>query len=232
MGCALKLGLDLRADFDQDLAALGDRLEGDDGDDPMGERPGDHIGRYRLIEEIGQGAWGVVYLAEQREPVRRQVALKILKLGMDTRRMVARFEAESHALALLEHPNIAKVFDGGATATGRPYFVMELVRGIKVTDYCDQNELSTRQRLGLFIKICQAVQHAHQKGIIHRDLKPSNILITVNDGPPDPKSHRLWYRQSDRGQAGGPDGLYGTPTVHRHAGLHEPRAGDDDRPRH
>src|SRR6266850_1358683 len=144
------------------------------------EKPGDHIGRYKLLEQIGEGGFGVVYVAEQREPVKRRVALKIVKLGMDTRQVVGRFEAERQALALMDHPNIAKVFDGGATETGRPYFVMELVRGIKITDYCDQNNLPTRERLDLFVQICQAVQHAHQKGVIHRDIKPSNILVTVN----------------------------------------------------
>src|SRR5947207_10703782 len=115
-------------------------------------------------------------MAEQAEPVRRRVALKVIKLGMDTKQVIARFEAERQALALMEHPNIAKVFDGGATDAGRPYFVMELVRGIKITDYCDQNNLPTGERLGLFIQVCRAIQHAHQKGIIHRDIKPSNIL--------------------------------------------------------
>ncbi len=154
---------------------------------PVTEKPGDRIGRYKLRERIGEGGCGVVYVAEQEEPVRRKVALKVIKLGMDTRNVVARFQAERQALALMDHPNIAQVYDAGATETGRPYFVMELVRGIKITDYCDQNRLSTRERLELFIKVCQAVQHAHQKGIIHRDLKPSNILVTVNDGVPVPK---------------------------------------------
>jgi WD40 repeat protein/serine/threonine protein kinase len=151
------------------------------------EKPGDHIGRYKLLEQIGEGGFGVVYVAEQREPVKRRVALKIVKLGMDTRQVVARFEAERQALALMDHPNIAKVFDGGATEAGRPYFVMELVRGIKITDYCDQNNLPTVQRLELFVQICRAIQHAHQKGIIHRDIKPSNILVTLHDGVPVPK---------------------------------------------
>src|SRR5258705_1754646 len=151
------------------------------------EKPGDQIGRYKLLEQVGEGGFGVVYVAEQREPVKRRVALKIVKLGMDTRQVVARFEAERQALALMDHPNIAKVFDGGATETGRPYFVMELVRGIKITDYCDQNNLPTIQRLELFIQICRAIQHAHQKGIIHRDIKPSNILVTLHDGVPVPK---------------------------------------------
>jgi serine/threonine protein kinase/WD40 repeat protein len=154
---------------------------------PVTEQAGDRIGRYKIRERIGEGGWGVVYVAEQEEPVRRKVALKIIKLGMDTRSVVARFEAERQALAMMDHPNIAKVLDAGATDAGRPYFVMELVRGIKITEYCDQNRLSTRQRLDLFIQVCRAVQHAHQKGIIHRDLKPSNILVTQHDGVPVPK---------------------------------------------
>src|SRR4030095_15521050 len=151
------------------------------------EKPGDRIGRYKLLQQLGEGGCGVVYMAEQLEPVRRRVALKIIKLGMDTRSVMARFEAERQALALLDHPNIAKVLDAGATETGRPYFVMELVRGLKITDYCDEKKLSTRERLDLFIQVCQAVQHAHQKGIIHRDIKPSNILVADNDGIPVPK---------------------------------------------
>ena len=154
---------------------------------PLEEKPGTLIGRYKLLEKVGEGGFGVVYVAEQREPVKRRVALKVIKLGMDTRQVVARFEAERQALALMDHPNIAKVFDAGATESGRPFFVMELVRGIKITDYCDQNRLSTRQRLNLFIRVCQAIQHAHQKGIIHRDIKPSNILVTLHDGKPVPK---------------------------------------------
>jgi serine/threonine protein kinase len=145
------------------------------------------VGRYKLLEKIGEGGFGTVYVAQQKEPVKRQVALKIIKPGMDSRQVVARFEAERQALALMDHPNIAKVFDGGATDTGRPYFVMELVRGVPITDYCDENRLSPRERLELFMRVCQAVQHAHQKGIIHRDLKPSNILVTVNDGVAVPK---------------------------------------------
>ena len=151
------------------------------------ERTGDRIGRYKLLQQIGEGGCGVVYMAEQEEPVRRRVALKVIKLGMDTKSVIARFEAERQALALMDHPNIAKVFDGGVTQTGRPYFVMELVRGVRITDFCDEARLSTEARLRLFVQVCQAVQHAHQKGIIHRDLKPSNILVTVNDGAPVPK---------------------------------------------
>jgi serine/threonine protein kinase/tetratricopeptide (TPR) repeat protein len=151
------------------------------------EKPGDRIGRYKLLQQIGEGGCGVVYMAEQDEPIRRRVALKVIKLGMDTKSVIGRFEAERQALALMDHPNIAKVLDAGATETGRPFFVMELVRGTKITDYCDQNNLSTPERLDLFIQICHAVQHAHQKGVIHRDLKPSNILVTVNDGVAVPK---------------------------------------------
>src|SRR6266540_4341750 len=150
------------------------------------EKPGDRIGRYKLLQQIGEGGMGLVYMAEQDQPVRRSVALKIIKLGMDTRQVVARFEAERQALAMMNHPHIAKVFDAGVTDSGRPYFVMELVRGIPITEYCDKNFLPTRQRLDLFILVCQAVQHAHQKGVIHRDLKPSNILVTLNDGVPWP----------------------------------------------
>ncbi len=153
----------------------------------LAEGAGTVIGRYKLLQKIGEGGMGMVYMAEQEIPVRRRVALKIIKLGMDTRQVVARFEAERQALALMDHPNIAKVLDGGATDAGRPYFVMELVRGTKITEYCDQNNLSTRQRLDLFIKVCQAIQHAHQKGIIHRDIKPSNVLVTLHDGVPVPK---------------------------------------------
>ena len=148
---------------------------------------GSMIGRYKLLEKIGDGGFGVVWAAEQKAPVRRRVALKIIKLGMDTQQVVARFEAERQALALMDHANIAKVFDAGATETGRPYFVMELVKGISITGYCDQEKLGTKERLDLFIKACHAIQHAHQKGIIHRDIKPSNIMVTLHDGVPVPK---------------------------------------------
>jgi serine/threonine protein kinase/tetratricopeptide (TPR) repeat protein len=154
---------------------------------PVTEKAGDRIGHYKLLQEIGEGGCGIVYMAEQEEPVRRRVALKVLKLGMDTKSVIARFEAERQALALMDHPNIAKVLDAGATDTGRPYFVMELVRGVKITDFCDEAKLSTQARLNLFVQVCQAIQHAHQKGVIHRDIKPSNILVTVNDGVPVPK---------------------------------------------
>ncbi len=165
------------------------------------EGPGTRIGHYKILQQIGEGGFGVVYMAEQTHPVKRKVALKIIKLGMDTRQVIARFEAERQALALMDHPNIARVLDAGATETGRPYFVMELVKGIPITDYCDQARLSTRKRLELFIDVCHAVQHAHQKGIIHRDIKPTNVLVTLHDSKPVPKvidfgiakatSHRL-----------------------------------------
>ncbi len=153
----------------------------------IGEKPGDQIGRYKLLQQIGEGGVGVVFMAEQEEPVRRRVALKVLKPGMDTKSVIARFESERQALALMDHPNIAKVLDAGSTDKGRPFFVMELVRGVRITEYCDQNRLPTRERLTLFIQVCQAIQHAHQKGIIHRDIKPSNILVTLHDGVPVPK---------------------------------------------
>jgi eukaryotic-like serine/threonine-protein kinase len=164
------------------------------------EKPGDRINRYKLLQEIGEGGCGVVYMAEQEEPVRRRVALKVIKLGMDTKQVIARFEAERQALALMDHPNIAKVLDAGATETGRPFFVMELVRGVPITEYCDQNNLSTHQRLDLFVEICRAIQHAHQKGIIHRDIKPSNILVTLHDGVPVPKVIDFGIAKATTGQ--------------------------------
>ena len=151
------------------------------------DRPGSRIGRYKLLQQIGEGGCGVVWMAEQEEPVRRRVALKVIKLGLDTKTVIARFDAERQALALMDHPNIARVLDAGATETGRPFFVMELVPGVPITKYCDQQNLSTSARLGLFAQVCNAVQHAHHKGIIHRDLKPSNILVTLQDGEPTPK---------------------------------------------
>jgi WD40 repeat protein len=151
---------------------------------PACEGPGTVLGPYRLMEQIGEGGMGLVFVAEQQQPVRRKVALKLIKPGMDTREVIARFEAERQALALMDHPNIARVLDAGATASGRPYFVMELVRGVPITEICDANRLTPRQRLELFVPVCQAVQHAHTKGIIHRDLKPSNVLVTLHDGTP------------------------------------------------
>ncbi len=166
----------------QAAAAAGDFLA--EAEAPVREAPGDRISNYRLVERIGEGGFGVVYQAEQEEPVRRTVALKIIKLGMDTRAVVARFEAERQALALMDHPHIARVFDGGATAAGRPFFVMELVRGQPITTFCHQHRLTLAERLDLFAQVCHAVQHAHQKGVIHRDLKPSNILVADSGGQP------------------------------------------------
>ena len=154
---------------------------------PIAEGPGTRIGPYKLLQRIGEGGMGVVYMAEQEVPVRRKVALKIIKPGMDTGQVVARFEAERQALALMDHPNIAKVLDAGATVTGRPFFVMELVNGVPITDYCDQAQLTPRERLELFVPVCRAIQHAHQKGIIHRDVKPSNVMVTLVDGRPTPR---------------------------------------------
>ncbi len=153
----------------------------------IGEQPGTVIGPYKLLEQIGEGGMGVVFMAEQVQPLRRKVALKVIKPGMASKQVIARFEAERQALALMDHPNIARVIDAGATESGRPYFVMELVKGIPITEYCDQTRLTTRQRLELFRRVCLAVQHAHQKGIIHRDLKPGNVLVTLHDGEPVPK---------------------------------------------
>src|SRR4051794_12676221 len=188
---------EMRAQVDSLLKAhndVGSFLDGPAFDaqrtDPMeaiSEQPGTIIGPYKLLEQIGEGGFGVVFMAEQERPVRRRVALKVIKPGMDTRQVIARFEAERQALALMDHPNIAHVLEAGTTESGRPYFVMELVRGIPITDYCDREKLPIPQRLELFVLVCQAVQHAHQKGIIHRDIKPSNVMVTLHDGTPMPK---------------------------------------------
>jgi tetratricopeptide (TPR) repeat protein len=185
---------ELRAEVDALLAAhaeAGDFLRqpiaGVTATAPIVEQPGTVVGRYKLLQQIGEGGFGLVFMAEQQEPMRRMVALKILKAGMDTKEVIARFEAERQALALMDHPNIAKVLDGGATSSGRPFFVMDLVKGIPITEFCDQNQFSTEARLRLFLQVCAAVQHAHQKGIIHRDLKPTNVLVSVSNGEPVPK---------------------------------------------
>ena len=164
------------------LTALLDSF--DDAVNFVAERCVEQIGAYRLLRELGEGGCGIAYLAEQLAPVRRHVALKIIKPGMDTKSVVARFEAERQLLALMDHPNVAKVFDAGSTPAGRPYFVMELVRGIRVTEYCEQLHLSIAERLQLFVQVCQAIQHAHHKGVMHRDIKPSNVLVTMHDGLP------------------------------------------------
>ncbi|HEV3448676.1 MAG TPA: protein kinase, partial [Gemmataceae bacterium] len=168
--------------MDRPAPALGATL-----DEPIRQGPGTVIGPYKLLEQIGEGGFGVVFMAEQQQPVRRKVALKVIKPGMDSRQVVARFEAERQALAVMDHPNIAKVHDGGQTSSGRPYFVMELVKGVPITDYCDENLLAPRARLELFVHVCQAVQHAHQKGIVHRDIKPSNVLVASHDSGPTVK---------------------------------------------
>ena len=172
----------------------------DPSHEPADEQVGSTIGPYKLLERIGEGGMGVVYMAEQLRPVRRRVALKIIKPGLDSKQVIARLEAERQALAMMDHPAIAKVFDAGVTDNGRPYFVMELVRGIPITEYCDQNQLTPRQRLELFVQVCQAVQHAHQKGIIHRDLKPGNVLVTLNDGKPTPKVIDFGIAKATAGQ--------------------------------
>ncbi|HEY1376274.1 MAG TPA: serine/threonine-protein kinase, partial [Gemmataceae bacterium] len=169
--------------------AVGDPLRGYPANgtaafEPMPEAPGTVVGPYKLLQQIGEGGFGVVYMAEQGRPVRRLVALKVIKPGMDTAAVLARFEAERQALALMDHPNIAKVLDAGATDSGRPYFVMELVKGVPVTEFCDRNHLPPEQRLKLFVDVCHAIQHAHHKGVIHRDVKPTNVLVTLHDGVP------------------------------------------------
>jgi eukaryotic-like serine/threonine-protein kinase len=179
----------MAAEACRNLTAIPD---GDDGEmahhlTDAGEGPGSWIGRYKVIERIGEGGCGVVYLAEQKEPVQRLVALKVIRLGMDTESVIARFEMERQSLAVMDHPNIAHVLDAGATEGGRPYFVMEWVRGVKITDFCRENLLPIRERIDLFIDVCHAIQHAHQKGVIHRDIKPSNILVSLHDGKPTPK---------------------------------------------
>ena len=199
-------------------------------------------GRYTLVEVIGEGGMGSVYLASQTEPVKRQVALKLIKTGMDSRAVLARFDAERQALALMDHPNIARIYDGGLTPAGQPFFVMELVKGVPLTEYCDQKRLTVQARLELFVPVCQAVQHAHQKGIIHRDLKPGNVLVTEVDGRPTPKvidfgvakatevqadRHELGRRRGDRRHAGVHVAGAGGPVLdgHRHPhGRLRPRA--------
>ena len=154
---------------------------------PIAEGPGTRIGPYKLLQSIGEGGMGVVFMAEQETPVRRKVALKVIKPGMDSALVIARFEAERQALALMDHNHIARVFDAGTTESGRPFFVMELVHGVPITEYCDRNRLTPKERLELFMPVCQAIQHAHQKGIIHRDIKPSNVMVTLHDNKPVPK---------------------------------------------
>src|SRR5262245_61134533 len=176
-----------RPRIDLGLPADAAAIPGPTLDQPGTETPGTVIGRYKLREPIGEGGMGTVFLAEQIHPVQRKVALKVVRPGMDSRQVIARFEAERQALAMMDHPNIARVLDAGATPEGRPFFVMELVKGVPITRFCDDHRLTPRQRLELFIPVCQAIQHAHQKGVIHRDLKPSNVLVALYDGRPVPK---------------------------------------------
>ena len=187
------------------------------------------LGRTSCSSSIGEGGMGIVYMAEQDKPVRRRVALKIIKPGMDTDQVIARFEAERQALALMDHPNIARVLDAGTTDSGRPYFVMELVKGVPITKYCDDAQLSPRERLELFVPVCQAIQHAHQKGIIHRDIKPSNVLVTLVRRQARAQGDRLRRRQGDRPAADRTDDVHPVWVGRRHARIHEPRAGRDER---
>jgi serine/threonine protein kinase len=184
----LLASFDAADEFLSDEPATTVGVEGSEAGPPRaGERPGSWVGRYKLVKQIGEGGFGTVFLAEQFTPMRRQVALKIIRRGMDSAQVIARFEAERQALAMMDHPNIARVFDAGETVNARPYFVMELVDGVSITDYCDRNELSIAQRVRLFASVCRAIEHAHQKGVIHRDLKPTNVLVTEQDGQPIPK---------------------------------------------
>ena len=192
---------------------------------PNASGPGRCIGHYHLLQKIGEGGMGEVWLAEQKEPVRRRVALKLVKAGMDTREVVARFESERQALALMDHPAIAKVFDAGSTPQGAPYFVMEYVAGVPITAYCDNHRLSTRERLELFMHVCEGVQHAHQKAIIHRDLKPSNILVTEVDGQRGAEDHRFRRGQGADAEADGRHDVHARGGAGRNSGIHEPGAG-------
>ena len=187
-------------------------------------QPRHGIGPYKLLQKIGEGGMGVVYMAEQDQPVRRRVALKIIKPGMDTGQVIARFEAERQALALMEHPNIARVFDAGVTESGRPFFVMELIKGVPITEYCDQAQLSPRERLELFVPICQAIQHAHQKGVIHRDVKPTNVLVTLFDDKPVPKVIDFGVAKATAQTSDRADVVHRVRCDRRDAGIHEPRA--------
>ncbi len=192
-----------------------------DAASPPDPLTGEMISHYRILQKVGSGGMGDVWLAEQKQPVRRLVALKLIKAGMDTREVVARFESERQALALMDHPAIAKVFDAGSTAEGRPYFVMEYVPGMPITDYCDKHKLTVPERLQLFIQVCEGVKHAHQKAIIHRDLKPSNILVTELDGRAVPKNNRFRSGQSDLAAAHGQHFGHACGSASRHTGIHE-----------
>ena len=206
----------LPPDHDQEVAELAHFFN---------ETLGSFIGPYKLIEQIGEGGMGVVYMASQKEPVHRNVALKVIKAGMDTQQVVARFEAERQAMAMMNHPNIAKVLDAGATDAGRPYFVMELVKGAPITAFCDNHKLDTKHRLQLFIAVCQAVQHAHQKGLIHRDIKPSNVMVEMHDVTPVPKvidfgvAKAIGQQLSDKSVHTGFSQMIGTPLYMSQTGV-------------
>jgi serine/threonine protein kinase len=186
------------------------------------EAPGGQVGRYKLLQVLGEGGMGIVYLAEQHQPIRRQVALKVIKPGMDSKQVLARFETEQQALARMEHPHIARVYDAGMAPSGRPYFVMEHVKGLPITEHCDKHKLTVEERLQLFLHVCEAVQHAHQKGIIHRDIKPSNILVIVQD-------HEMIPKVIDFGVA---RAISQSGPNHWHPGVHEPRTGGYGHSRH
>ncbi len=194
--------------------------------------PGIEIGPYKLLQQIGEGGMGVVFMAEQSQPVQRKVAIKIIKPGMDSRQVIARFEAERQAVAMMDHPNIAKVLDAGATKSGLPYFVMELVKGVPITRYCDEKHLPVRARLELFMQVCQAVQHAHQKGIIHRDIKPTNVLVAEYDNHAVPKVIDFGVAKATAARADRTDDVHRVWPGDRHAGVHEPRAGQAQSARH
>ena len=198
------------------------------------EEAGDRIGPYRLIEPLGEGGFGVVWVAEQEQPVRRKVALKIIRLGMNSREVIARFAQERQALAVMDHPGIAKVFDAGATPFGRPYFAMELVRGVPITEFCDEYSLSLRLRLEMFRQVCSAVHHAHQKGIIHRDIKPNNVLVTLDeDGVATPKVIDFGIAKATEQQAPHrTDPRHAARPLAGHAAVHVARAGRDEDGRH
>ena len=198
----------------------------------VSETPGTVIGPYKLLEQIGEGGMGTVWMAQQTEPVKRLVAVKLIKAGMDSRQVIARFEAERQALALMDHANIARVLEAGTTDAGRPYFVMDLVKGVPITRYCDEHHLTPRQRLELFVPVCQAVQHAHQKGIIHRDLKPSNVLVALYDGKPVPKVIDFGVAKAAGQQLTDKTLVTGFGSDRRHAGIHVARAGGDQPARH
>ena len=201
------------------------------------KRKDEHVGavlagKYKLVQEIGEGGMGSVYLAQQIEPVKRAVAVKVIRAGMDSKAVLARFEAERQALAMMDHPNIAKVLDAGTTESGRPFFVMELVKGMPITRYCDEQKLTPRQRLELFVPVCNAIQHAHQKGIIHRDIKPSNVLVALYDDRPVPKVIDFGVAKATEQAADGQDATHRVWGGGRHSGIHVARTGQPEQPGH